>query len=275
MQYNYRTTADINQLVGNLAEPSNLKGLESQLKLISDEIKEAEDNLALFGENIYVLRDDVADILFTTYGLCHRLAFTGAEATVPAVQNNGGSTNYAAIHIACANSDRDIVGTVDDLVAEVRKSFREVNEVIVTALPRAQVVAQVQRLLTATYLLGIFCDYPVDEDYAEVCRSNLSKFDETLEDAELTKAKYAALGVETTILEGQRAVEGSTALQTLYVTKSASDQVGTDNAKYRAGKWLKSHKWTESVYRDLSATDVERDTETESEDDVVGTESVH
>jgi hypothetical protein len=90
-------------------------------------------------------------------------------------------------------------------------------------------------------------DIDLIADFAEVVRSNLTKFDYTEEDALLTKGKYAKIGIDvvqtTTQLEDGR---------TRWVTFSARDQVDAQGKDYLGGKWLKSHNYQDVELSPLS-----------------------
>jgi hypothetical protein len=102
-------------------------------------------------------------------------------------------------------------------------------------------------ILFTGYGLGHRCGFPVDKDYQEVCDTNLSKFDQTMEDARKTQAKYTALGVETQV-DFSEIRDPNGVKQTYYVVKSKRDQSGSDGKRYPAGKYLKSFNWSEPCY---------------------------
>lgn len=81
-------------------------------------------------------------------------------------------------------------------------------------------------------------------DYAQVVASQYSKFDPTEEDAQKTKAKYDALGMETRY--EHRQIPGTQ--DWVYVTFSAKDQIDHQGRKCGAGKWLKSYRFAEPVF---------------------------
>ncbi len=92
--------------------------------------------------------------------------------------------------------------------------------------------------------LGLYGFTPFDylTDMGTVCQSNLDKFDTQIADAEITREKYAAIGIETYV----DTVEDLG--KVLYVTKSAADQVDAKGKVYPKGKWLKSHSWKEPEF---------------------------
>lgn len=96
--------------------------------------------------------------------------------------------------------------------------------------------------------LGLFALSPFafDVDMKVVCDSNMEKFDLSEEDAEKTKLKYSAIGVETFYeIVYDLGV-------TYYITKSTKDQHDYAGKEYPANKWLKSYKWKEPKYPSLA-----------------------
>lgn len=103
----------------------------------------------------------------------------------------------------------------------------------------------IQDILVTTYGLAWRAGFPADLDAAEVVRSNMSKFDTTIDDARLTTQKYLAIGVKTYQLKVTD--EGDDSI-VYYITRSAEDQKGTDGKSYPMNKWLKSHRFEEPKY---------------------------
>lgn len=108
-------------------------------------------------------------------------------------------------------------------------------------------------VLFTAYGLGFRCGFPTDQDYEEVCRSNMTKFDATVEDAKISQQKYRAIGVETTIRFVQIGSGGE--VLEFFVLNSASNQVGHDGKSYPEGKWLKSYKFEEPKFAPILETE--------------------
>jgi predicted HAD superfamily Cof-like phosphohydrolase len=108
-------------------------------------------------------------------------------------------------------------------------------------------------VLFTAYGLGHRAGFPVDEDFGEVCRSNMTKFDSNEDDAVGTVLKYEKIGVEARATPKVVIVDGVT--KTFYVTHSTKDQTGTDGRSYPGGKWLKSFRFEEPVYSNLSTAE--------------------
>lgn len=108
-------------------------------------------------------------------------------------------------------------------------------------------------VLFTTYGMGFRCGFPTDADYEEVCRSNMTKFDATVEDAKISQQKYRAIGVETTIRFVQIGSGGE--VLEFFVLNSASNQVGHDGKSYPEGKWLKSYKFEEPKFAPILETE--------------------
>lgn len=99
------------------------------------------------------------------------------------------------------------------------------------------------------------------EDLQSVISSNWSKFDTTEEDAEKTKHKYLAWGVESEV----RRYAMSSSFH-YYVLVSAFDQKGTDGKNYPKGKYLKSWRFQEPVFNPLSVSNKLLSTATKDRD---------
>ena len=168
-----------------------------------------------------------------------------------AVQSEGDhQTNFTAM---CKLND--IAGNpmnggwpaIDHQIRLIESEFNELKDGI-EARDIHEVRDGIQDMLVTVYGLAWRGGFPADVDAAEVVRSNLSKFDQTIDDARLTSEKYKAIGVETYQLKVTS--EGDASI-IYYVTRSAADQEGTDGKKYPKDKWLKSHRFQEPVYAPL------------------------
>lgn len=93
------------------------------------------------------------------------------------------------------------------------------------------------------------CGLNAAEDYAKVVASQYSKFDPTEEDALHTQAKYDALGMQTHY--ERRQIPGTD--DWVYVTFSSADQIDGEGRKCGKGKWLKSYRFAEPVFKALPA----------------------
>lgn len=102
-------------------------------------------------------------------------------------------------------------------------------------------------VLFTTYGLAARLGFPADEDFREVCRSNMTKFDLTIEDRVRTAAKYLEKGIETYSVSRQL----SPSEPVYYITYSAKDQIGLDGKSYPKGKWLKSVNFQEPLFVEL------------------------
>lgn len=115
-------------------------------------------------------------------------------------------------------------------------------------------------VLVTVYGLAHRLGIDADEDMEEVCESNMSKFDKTMDDAIVTQNKYRQIGVETTIHVVQGTVFNGFDFDSvpLYVIKSSFNQTGKDGKNYPANKILKSHKFKEPQFKPLPADVLER-----------------
>lgn len=245
---NFHATAQINAMVGNIAHPQGYQGHLAQHDLILSEWKEGMGNLHKLKDDSDALRDDVQDILFTTYGLAHRL---GMEWERDVKLGGEGESNYEwvrdqALDTETTEKQMDVIGGIlEELEAQI--NFNHAKVIDGTDY---DTVTLIHSLLVRTYSLGHNLGYPVDEDFREVVRSNMSKFDHTLDDAQATREKYKELGVEVVTIPVQHTRPDGVEV-TLYVTKSAFNQVGKDGKDYPANKWLKSIHFREPQYRPL------------------------
>ena len=100
---------------------------------------------------------------------------------------------------------------------------------------------------------------PLRDIFREVVKSNLTKFDSTPEDAELTRKKYQDLGVETYTInvavtaDHQRAyrrlLNRELTGDRLYITKVKEATTSAIDGKfYQEGKFLKSHNFVDTVH---------------------------
>lgn len=141
------------------------------------------------------------------------------------------------------NADWDGLKRQADLIqSELNELYENIEKRNVEALRD-----DVCDVLFTAYGFGYRANLPVDQDYAEVCRSNMTKFDVSVADAGLTADKYLKLGVQTYYVITHVGDDPMTRL-TYYVTKSAVDQVGTDGKSYPHGKWLKSYRFEEPQF---------------------------
>lgn len=77
--------------------------------------------------------------------------------------------------------------------------------------------------------------YSLDADYNEIVEKLFTRLDDTLEGAEKTQAKYAALGVATYIVHDERTGQ--------FINRVSETVDGTDGEHYPKDKWLKSYKF--------------------------------
>lgn len=240
MLVNLEGSARINHLVGNHANHEDLFGIAKQLEIIASEVREGIVSLYKnnFGNNGF--RDDVQDILFTVYGLFYRANINPERAFYTPTENNfkayfkdealDNLISYANVLTLLSNKIADHAANNEPLT----------NEDIVT------ITVVLTSLQTFAYNAGLSCGFPVMIDYAEVVRSNMTKFDTTLEDAEATRDKYAAIGIVTVTVPGEYFIEDKP--YSVFICKSAHDQTGTDGKDYPGGKWLKSIRFREPEY---------------------------
>lgn len=199
MEKHYTRTVDINVLVGNLPNPQDTEGLRRQIDLIESEIEEGKANLGLIQSDPEALRDDVMDILFTTYGLAGRMDLSYRYLFMFTRTGKTKFSEVAELIVGQLPSEIDRSHVAKAGLDSLTQTLSNIREHIEIDLDYSK--ALVPHLILCGYLLAHGLGYPTDEDYEEVIRSNLSKFDEDLDDVEATKAKYKALGVDIAISE--------------------------------------------------------------------------
>jgi hypothetical protein len=162
------------------------------------------------------------------------------------------TTNYqdtAKINELAGNEPTRVWADLEKQFEIIRSEFEEMT-LHVRQRNLAKLRDDVQDLLFTAEGMGFRAGFPVDEDHAEVCRSNMSKFDLTHADALLTQAKYDAQGIVTYFRERcQYNSEGI--LVTYYVTYSSKDQLDAEGRKMPKDKWLKSYLFSEPNYTPL------------------------
>lgn len=100
-----------------------------------------------------------------------------------------------------------------------------------------------QRLLSLLAALSALVGHDLQACLDVVIEANRRKFDTCLEDARLTVAKYADLGISTYIRE-------TTCGDTRYFVVCVDGRQEKVDKVWPDHKWLKSHKWEGPVYHD-------------------------
>lgn len=158
-------------------------------------------------------------------------------------------TRTALINVIAGNPTNAGWTALEAQVKLIKDEVKELEDAI-AARDIDKVRDGVGDVLFTTYGLGHRAGFDTDADYAEVVRTNMTKFDETEADALLTTQKYADMGViVNTFVYDIPDESGET--KRYYVTKSAFDQT-VGGKKYPKGKWLKSHHFEEPTYAPLS-----------------------
>lgn len=142
---------------------------------------------------------------------------------------------------ALASQMKVIAGEYDELQKAVAE--RDVKEL------RDGVGDLLYTVLGMAYRAGI----PFVSDFEQVVRSNLTKFDLSVSEAEATKAKYDALGI-VTYCQPVHFTSGERGDATYYVTFVDGDQVGSDGKTYPDHKWLKSTKFVDIFLQPLASS---------------------
>lgn len=151
-------------------------------------------------------------------------------------------TDTATINAIAGNDTNGGWDAIDHQLRIIESEFNEMRDGI-KARDIGEMRDGIQDLLFTVYGLAWRAGIDADVDFAEVVRSNLTKFDDNEEDALRTQQKYEAIGVHTRCLKVS-AENG----RVFYVTKSAVDQQGLDGKSYPAGKYLKSVRFEDPQY---------------------------
>lgn len=155
-------------------------------------------------------------------------------------------TDTATINAIAGNDTNGGWDAIDHQLKIITSEFEEMRDLGVKARNIHELRDGIQDLLFTVYGMAWRAGMDADVDFAEVVRSNLTKFDGNEEDALATQQKYEAIGVHTHCLK-VTAENG----RVFYVTKSAVDQQGRDGKYYPAGKYLKSVRFEEPQYAPL------------------------
>lgn len=132
----------------------------------------------------------------------------------------------------------------DRLEAQAKNILDEYNELMKDGIgPKNinEVRDAICDILVFTLGLAHMAGIPVEEDMAEVDRSNMSKFCADEDDLTETLMKYRDLGVYV-YTEGE---------YPMLRVKSAKEQTGLDGKLYQAHKMLKSVSFSEPKFRPL------------------------
>jgi len=206
--------------------------IRHQAGLISEE---AEETLtALMAGDKNEVRDGLADLLVTVSGLFHRAYPTEAHSWEFDTFLIPGPVFYPTETLMlCINSISNIGAAFKQIAHEGRE------------IDKDQLRQACYHLMTFINLFASICGIPLEQDHAAVSLSNLSKFDIDLANADLSAAKYEALGLKVEI----RNVDYDGV--SYHVVVCAEDQE-VDGKFYPKGKILKSINFQEPSFEEAS-----------------------
>ncbi len=207
----FHETIAINNLVGNTCQPTT-ETLRHQLRIIHSEADELAAGIK--DNDRHEIRDGIADVMFTLAGLYGRMGLDIPQHLIPRDDLN-------EPHIDEVRAAVSALHTLSHLQFDT--VYAALNHVADYAVFRV-------------WQLGESLNVDILGDFKAVILSNRTKFDRNREDAEKTRLKYAAIGVDTYYKEC--GMEGD--LIPYYITFSSRDQTGDDGRSYPANKWLKS-----------------------------------
>lgn len=172
-----------------------------------------------------------------------------AEAPEDLSDDSGVQSNFrltSMINAIAGNPPNAGWEAIDKQIDIIRSEFNELRDGI-AARDIHELRDGIQDLLFTVYGLAHRAGIDADQDFLEVVRSNLTKFDESEHDALLTRAKYDEQGVATNCVIIRDTQDG----RAYYVTRSAKDQNDHRGKFMPGGKWLKSYKFVEPQYDPL------------------------
>lgn len=264
MKTAFEHVSDMNTLVGNLPT-SSYDDIRSQMDIIAEEVYELRD--AIEDEDLTEVRDGVADVKVTVFGLMHRMKVPYFDAVVRATLQ----CEFADLHVNDETTFKFLeAASEEDPVPEshvlwtraaaicysLKEDFDAMKAIVadIDNMPmyRRFLIQRSARIILLAEMIAAALDFDSDADDLLVHESNMSKFDTNREDLEKTIQKYRDLGITTYIVEGK--VDD----QSRYVVKVAEArdskgqlvdfQTDKNGRKQRVGKFLKSHLWKEPVF---------------------------
>lgn len=236
--------AKLNEVAGNPAYSHTLTDdevdarIRHQCGLIAEEVEETLHGLA--EQNKILVRDGLADVLVTITGLLHRAFPTDQHLWDFDKMMIPGQVYYPSETLEMAVNALSNIGG----------AFRAVSTGDL-GIDKGQMLQACFQLVTFVKLFSSICNIPLRQDHESVSVSNMSKFDTDMEAAQLTVAKYTALGIDVEIRE---TVYDDVAY---FVVVSAKDQEaemfdsdGESNGirQFPKGKFLKSVNYKEPEF---------------------------
>lgn len=215
----------VNNLVGNVKNPSDATFAHQLLKIIIPETQELIDGLDAL--DAHEIQDGIADVGFTIAGMYGRMGYD-----LPA--------QLSAQYRPCGWRLED----VKSLAFRIKDTLLATEALSVPVLMSYEPDAEsaLENVLSALMAMSDYFEIDAALDLAIVVNSQFTKFDSSETEAAATAAKYATLNVPTYFEAHQY---GDV---TYYVTFSAEDSVGNDGKSYPKNKWLKSVNFKEPVF---------------------------
>ena len=237
----------------------------SQLNIICSELVELLSALSAYrrfrdshtlNEIFRDIRDGVADVIVTVDGMRHRMSIPPTESVC--LPDNGETlASYLSVTLPALIDDLNIehetiTGSLFCKIEDGEMSLIPGTSYdLVRFWPIAESWPFLDLCYTLAYSTAHHFGIPVEADHEAVFKSNMSKFDLSLEDADRTKARYEAQGVAVHI-ETVHALDTQHSPATFYIVKSSKDQV-VNGKDYPAGKFLKSINFKEPVFSPIPA----------------------
>ncbi len=243
----YLLNSTVNLIAGNAPTKDDDRRVISaaQLALIDEEFREFL--AAWAARDRRGIRDGLADMIVTLDGWFYRMGFSAQE--VEAALNTQHWVDDYIEKCDIGKSDYSLVGLFCMTAHPALTNKRDTDDYgdPLDPLTISSAISGMS-LIVESLCKALAVDLAADQ--WEVYCSNMSKFDTSEEDAAFTRAKYAQLDVVTeTIKQVVPASSEDGEPRTYWVTKSTHDQTGRDGKQYPRGKFLKSVRFREPVFR--------------------------
>lgn len=252
----FENVSQMNILVGN-SPTGKMACAKHQKNIIDEEVKELI--AALENKDLTLTRDGVADVKVTVFGLMARLGISHFEKICRGMvqvefcdhELKDTETTFEFLSRTWDHSSEDDAGNLNFLIANsTGNEIQTTWSVMVDVIDSREELGNALSFLTLNSAkIILLCEmiaaelkFNSDSDDLMVHRSNMTKFDTTPEDLQITIKKYYDLGVETIVRDVQ--IAGTQ----YYVVKSSYDQNGKDGKMYRGGKFLKSYLFEEPKF---------------------------
>ena len=230
MKTNFEKVSFYNELIGNIKGSKTFfdkEAVEAQLSLIDEELDELVCGFDLL--SILDIRDAIADVLVTVYGLAHRTGIN-ADLTGANIENiDDLIVCFPGLFIKGSEIDSKDSSI---LLSGVIRSFASLSKACEDELIE-EIESGIFYIIFYSYCLAGVLRIDADADFDIVHKSNISKFCVDENEVIETKKHYAAKGVGVFCRGNFPEVS----------VLSIDDQYDDTGKFYKKGKQLKSAYW--------------------------------